>query len=260
MNKLQSAIEYAQKGFYVIPTDGKRPLIKFANTPPLTVEQVKYYWSKYPDANIALRTVDFFVVDIDAKQAHGVDGIKSLHNLPKGAIIPTLSQRTASGGYQLFYQKPHDSDVKQIIGFRAGIDIKAHINNYAIVPPSNTNKGVYQWINPKAPIKSPSKRLLELLKTYNPPRNSFHFVSQARNNSIGKKWTGIVLDNLVQGAPEGQRNDYLTRLCGQMIYAGADSETVWTLINYANQFNTPPLEDREVGKIVASVLKEELSK
>lgn len=260
MDKLRSALKYARLGYSVLPMDGKHPLIKFAGRPALTTDQIKKCWSKYPDANIALRTVDFFVVDIDTKQAHGVDGMKSLHNLPKGAIIPTLSQRTASGGYQLFYQKPHDSNVKQIIGFRAGIDIKAHINNYAIVPPSNTNKGVYQWINPKAPIKAPSKRLLELLKTYNPPRNSFHFVSQARNNSTGKKWTGIVLDNLVQGAPEGQRNDYMTRLCGQLIHAGAENETVWTLINYANQFNTPPLEDREVGKIVASVLKEELSK
>lgn len=260
MNKLQSAIEYAQKGFYVLPTQGKQPLIKFANTPPLRVEQVKHYWSKYPDANIALRTVNFFVLDIDTKEAHGKDGMKSLHNLPKGAIIPTLSQRTASGGYQLFYQKPHDSDVKQIIGFRAGIDIKAHINNYAIVPPSNTNKGVYQWINPKAPIKSPSKRLLELLKAYNPPQNSFHFVSQARNNSTGKKWTGIVLDNLVQGAPEGQRNDYMTRLCGQMIHAGADDSTVWQLLQYANSFNSPPLENKELEKILSSIIREEIGK
>lgn len=103
MNKLQSAIEYAQKGFYVIPTDGKRPLIKFANTPPLTIEQVKYYWSKYPDANIALRTVDFFVVDIDTKEAHGKDGMKSYQTLVNsGMIAPTLAQLTASGGNQLF--------------------------------------------------------------------------------------------------------------------------------------------------------------
>lgn len=70
----------------------------------------------------------------------------------------------------------------------------------------------------------------------------------------------MVLDNIVTGAPEGCRNDYLTRLCGQMIHAGAENETVWTLLNYANQFNTPPLDDTEVGRIVVSVLKEELRK
>lgn len=83
---------------------------------------------------------------------------------------------------------------------------------------------------------------------------------QARYQTKKKRWTGEVLDNIVTGAPEGYRNDYLTRLCGQMIYAGAESETVWILINYANQFNQPPLDDEEVGKIVASVLKEELRK
>lgn len=69
-----------------------------------------------------------------------------------------------------------------------------------------------------------------------------------------------MLDNLVSGAPNGQRNDYLTRLCGQMVHAGAESKTVWTLLNYANQFNDPPLDEKEVGKIVVSIFKEELGK
>ena len=66
-DKLTAAIEYANKGFSVLPMDGKQPLIKFANQPPLTVKQIKNYWSKWPEANIALRTVDFFVLDIDTK-------------------------------------------------------------------------------------------------------------------------------------------------------------------------------------------------
>ena len=78
MDKLQSALKYARLGYSVLPMKGKHPLIKFANRPALTADQIKKYWSKYPNANVALRTTNFFVVDIDTKQAHGKDGMKSI--------------------------------------------------------------------------------------------------------------------------------------------------------------------------------------
>ena len=257
MNKLQSAIEYAQKGFYVLPTQGKQPLIKFANTPPLTVEQVKHYWSKYPNANIALRTVGFFVVDVDTKQAHGKDGMKSIKDLPKGVILPTRTQQTASGGFQMFYKKPNQH-MKQIIGLLPGVDIKAHPNNYVLVPPSTTEKGTYQWFNADAPIKEPSAPLLKMIANYQAPIKKHHPFYSC--NSTAKEWTGKVLDNIVSGAPQGQRNDFMTRICGQMIHAGADDNTVWLLLQYANSFNSPPLETKELEKILSSIIREEIGK
>lgn len=254
MDKLKSAIEYARLGFSVLPMKGKQPLIKFANQPPLTVKQIKNYWSKWPNANIALRTNKFFVVDIDTKQAHGQDGIKSINQLPQGVIIPTRTQKTASGGYQMFYEKPHDSQVKQVIGLLPGVDIKAHPNNYVVVPPSTTDKGQYRWLNPKAPIKHPSRLLIDMIHNYHPQTGRRQYYKP------GKKWTGKVLDNIVQGAPEGQRNDYMTRLCGQMIHAGADDSTVWQLLQYANSFNSPPLENKELEKILSSIIREEIGK
>lgn len=256
MNKLQSAIKYAKLGYSVLPMNGKHPLIKFADHPPLTNDQIVKCWTKHPTANVALRTTNFFVVDIDTKQAHGKDGMKSIKQLPSGVILPTRTQKTASGGYQMFYMKPPDSHLTQVIGLLPGVDIKAHPNNYVLVPPSTTEKGEYRWLNATAAIKQPSQTLLKMIYNHHPTVREPHQASyQAK-----KKWTGMVLDNIVIGAPEGCRNDYLTRLCGQMIHAGAENETVWTLLNYANQFNTPPLDDTEVGRIVVSVLKEELRK
>lgn len=254
MNKLQSAIQYAKKGFYVLPMHGKQPLIKFANNPPLDLNQIKYYWSKYPDANIALRTVDFFVVDIDTKEAHGANGMQSLKQLSQGVLTPTLAQRTASGGYQLFYRKPTGVEVKQVIGWKPGIDIKAHINNYVVVPPSTNNKGKYRWINAKAPIKEPSNQLVELINSYH-PQQTHHINHRQHNYMAVKTWAGRVLDNLIAGAPQGQRNDYLTRVCGQLVRTGANAETVLHLLLYANQFNNPPLNNNEVKNIVVSILK-----
>ena len=253
---MQAAIEYAKQGFYVLPMDGKRPLIRFADQPSLTPDQINYYWNKWPAANVALRTVDFFVVDIDTKEAHGANGLQSLKQLPQGVITATRAQATASGGFQLFYQKPADSNIKQVIGLLPGIDIKAHANNYVVVPPSTTSKGQYCWINAQAPMNPPSKQLLGMIDNYHPQQLSEHRGTiQALSN---KSWAGRILDNLVTGAPEGQRNDYLTRVCGKLIKTGANRSTVWQLLNYANEHISPPLPRKELENIVSSVIKEEL--
>ena len=75
------AIKYTEHGFSVIPIgQNKRPLIKFADKPPLTTNQIKEIWAKYPDANIALKTEKFFVVDVDRHSAN-IDGLNSIREL-----------------------------------------------------------------------------------------------------------------------------------------------------------------------------------
>ena len=61
------ALLYQQKGFSVIPISPttKRPLIEFADKPPLDADGINEVWNQYPNANIALRTTNFFVIDID---------------------------------------------------------------------------------------------------------------------------------------------------------------------------------------------------
>ena len=61
------ALLYQQKGFSVIPISPttKRPLIEFADKPPLDADGINEVWSKYPNANIALRTTNFFVTSTD---------------------------------------------------------------------------------------------------------------------------------------------------------------------------------------------------
>lgn len=255
-DKLTNALKYAERGYYVLPAKGKRPLIKFADQPPLTAEQIKEYWRLWPDANIALRTADFLVVDIDTKQAHGANGLASAKQLTKVRLLTrTLEQVTASGGRQLFYRKPSNTEIKQVIGLKPGIDIKAHPNNYVIVPPSTTSKGQYHWIDETAPMQLPPDGLIELINSYHPQN---HVAPTYQQRPSGKLWTGTVLDSVIKGAPQGQRNMFLTRLCGQMVHAKAEPKTVVTLLHYANEFNEPPLSANEVDRIIESVLREEL--
>ena len=74
------AIQYAKKGFSVIPTVGKKPLVKFADLEPLTSAEIEKFWTSHPYANIALKTDQFFVVDVD-RHEDGDDGTLSIKNL-----------------------------------------------------------------------------------------------------------------------------------------------------------------------------------
>ena len=61
----------------------------------------------------------------------------------------TLVQRTASGGYHYFFMKPKAINITQAINFMDGIDIRAHVNNYVLMAPSQINgnqkKGGILW-------------------------------------------------------------------------------------------------------------------
>ena len=59
------ALYYAAKGFSVLPVKGKQPIIKFANKPPLTADDIKKIWNLNPTSDIALKTDKFFVIDVD---------------------------------------------------------------------------------------------------------------------------------------------------------------------------------------------------
>lgn len=158
-NLVNYAVRYAKAGFSVLPMIGKKPMIKFADQPALTVDQIQSYWRSHPYAQLALRTTNFFVVDID-EHSNGADGFQSFKDYEHPEYFrETLSQKTAGGGRQLFYLKREDSTVQQNIGWLPGIDIKAHVNNYVMVAPSERNGKAYQWEN-RNPIATGTAELV----------------------------------------------------------------------------------------------------
>ena len=140
------ALKYQNLGFSVIPINpkNKMPLIEFADKPAMTASEIEAFWDGYPNANIALKTTNFFVIDIDKHgKSNGFESLKKWKYLK--LIEPTLQAKTASGGKHLFYFKRDDEPITQMIGFLPGVDIKAHENNYILVAPSATDKGQYEW-------------------------------------------------------------------------------------------------------------------
>ena len=115
------ALQYQKLGFAVIPINpkNKRPMIEFADKPKMTAEEIESFWDQHPNANIALKTTNFFVIDIDKHgKENGFESLKRWKYL--NLIEPTLQAKTASGGKHLFYFKREDSPITQMIGFLPG--------------------------------------------------------------------------------------------------------------------------------------------
>ncbi|PNS34555.1 DNA primase, partial [Mesotoga sp. B105.6.4] len=100
-NLVNYAKTYAAHGFSVIPIVNKRPLVKFANRPALTKEEIDAIWTKHPTASIALQTREFLVIDVDRHE--GGDGMESIKSLGHNEWFKsTLCEKTHSGGFNFY--------------------------------------------------------------------------------------------------------------------------------------------------------------
>lgn len=260
-NLVNYAIAYAQKGLSVLPMLDKKPLITFADKPPLTVDEVRQYWKQFPYAQIAVRTIDIFVIDIDTKAAHGSDGFASLDRFNQehpGLIIPTLEQETSSGGRQLIYFKRPDMDMTQHIQWLPGVDVKAHVNNYFMIAPSERKGKEYKWLNHN-PIVTPSRELIELINkrphsksTYQPGDYKF---------SDEKTATSELFESIVNGLGEtGGRNNALASFVGGLLFRNVEVETAYELAKQANENTSKSLPAREFERTFESMVQKEIKR
>lgn len=251
-NLVNYAVAYAKAGFSVLPMVGKQPLIKFADQPPMTVEEIKRFWQTHPYAQIAMRTTNFFVVDID-EHPDGADGFASFKNYEHPEYFRnTLSQHTAGGGRQLFYLKREDCHIQQNIGWLPGVDIKAHINNYVMVAPSEHNSGQYRWEN-KNNIVTAS---LELVNAINDkPETNLDLNIDYDQKSA----TAELFETITSGLGDtGGRNNALASFAGGLLFRGVDPKSVLDLAKIANSRTTDSLSEREIVRTVESMVKKEI--
>lgn len=254
-NLVNYALNYASHGFSVIPigTD-KRPLIKFADKPPLTGDEIKRIWQKYPTANIALKTDKFFVIDVDRHEGDGMESIKALNH--NEWFKDTLTERTAHNGFHFFFTKPKNVAIQQNIGFLPNVDLKAHENNYVVVAPSVLGEKKYQWLNSK-PIRPAPAGLLELIKSKQkeiPPTKVAEIMLGMRKRT---KTTGL-FETIVKGfGDKGKRNDNLASFMGGLLMRNVDPYLAAKLAVIANDNTPDPLPLTEVERTVNSMIEKE---
>lgn len=261
---LRFALGYSRRGYSVIPLipNTKRPMQAFADKPPLTEEEIKEIWTKTPNANIAIKTVDFFVIDIDL---HGEsNGFESLKNWKYLKEIPKTSQVvTASGGKHLYFKKRVGDTIPQRIAFLEGVDIKYNVNNYVVAPPSEINGKVYYWDMdkslPNLQLAEATKELMEAIRetagiTSEP---EFKYKGALSHFKVDKprisKVTEAVNECLQGLGGEGARNNKVASYTGKLISMGIEREIVELLVNVMNDKSPKPLTPRELNNTIQSM-------
>lgn len=152
---LAAALAYAADGVAVLPCQhwgpkAKAPLnrrgYKGATCDAATIRR---WWKRWPLAMVAIVPPRGVVVlDVDPRNGGTLNALERING---GPLPPTLTARTGSGGWHLYYLTDHDGDLAAHLTFEGraveGIDVKRGATGYLIAPPSihPTTGGTYEW-------------------------------------------------------------------------------------------------------------------
>ncbi len=258
--RIDAAVAYAQAGLAVFPVHsvehrqcscgnpqcrnkGKHPRTA-SGLKDATVDtrQVKSWWETWPTANIGICTgkeSGIFVVDID-----GEEGFEWLHKQP---FAQTPMVRTGSGGIHVFFRYPTDREIKNSARKIAPqVDIRGD-GGYVIAPPSSHASGnFYEWIQSwtEVPFAEAAQAVLDEITTAK---------TKKAKATVDPK--GAFVRGQYLGTEEGGRDESLFRYACSLESHHYEPEEFQEKVFEANKRNTPPLEDAEVEKIIASAQK-----
>lgn len=265
-----AALSLAESGLFVFPvwevTDGRcacggqktcneakhprLPWKKNATSDPATV---KYWWKKWPNANIGIATGPsrLAVIDVDPRNG-GNESFESLIQVCTDLEASVPKVRTGGGGFHLYFKQPESGDVPSTNGkippWR-GIDTRGD-TGYIIAPPSSHISGEqYRWIRPlEFPLKPFPANLREML------------LSRQSDASIRKR-SGTSLTDLFKGTriKEGGRNESFASFAGTLRTAGLPADINFQFLlwlrsqGYAE--NQESFPDDEIASIVSQSYK-----
>src|SRR3990167_1548288 len=141
---LNNALRCVERGWHIfplrpnekIPFSGSRGFKDASNS----LETVKKWWTKNPDANIGIATgkvSGITVIDVDVKK--GKKGKESAESI-KGFLYKTFTVGTTTGGWHLYYRNTEPLGSKN--DFMNGIDVKSD-GGYVVAPGSKINDKNY---------------------------------------------------------------------------------------------------------------------
>ncbi|MGY5275214.1 bifunctional DNA primase/polymerase [Lactiplantibacillus plantarum] len=255
---LDKAIELAQKGYAVYPLieNTKKPPKGVAGYRAATSDQNTIFaWFKnHPNYNLGLRLdlSDLLVVDIDMHDPtkNGRDSLAQLFKQGKTLPNDTYIERTAHDGLHYFLK--YTGAKARKVDVWPGIDL---LSDFTVIAPSEINGKMYEPLDGRtlADIKPAPQWLVDKLAG-----QEVNWSSDRACVTRQKKYTGRLLDEMVTGTTQGNRNAWLTKIAGRMFGVGADPKTVYNMLSVINDsFVDPALPSKEVNVIFQSILKRE---
>lgn len=254
------ALHYQKLGYSVIPIDkkSKRAITKFKDK-TFSENEIRRFWHEQPAANIAWRTTDFFVIDIDVSVTE--NGYESLKEWELSQYIPkTLTATTPSGGKHIFLKKPQGIELSQDIRVKPGIDIKANKNNYVLVAPSNNAKGSYKWDKSTEQMAEAPAEIISILQTSKQPKEPMSFTTDYSRGEFSSK-TAKLFEQVVFGlGDKGGRNNALASFVGGLLMRGVDVDATYLLAKIANHYTPDSLPVDEVDRTFESMVRKEMDR
>jgi replicative DNA helicase len=241
----------------------KVPLVpwkEYQNRRP-TEAEVRDWFTKWPDANIAIVTgkiSNLVVFDLDSKNA--------VQYAQEQGGFPATAKAKTGKGYHLYMQHP-GFEIGNSVNKNLDIDIRAD-GGYVAAPPSIHGSGrLYVWeegvsIHEKTPAPcepwmigylknisegaSVSKQSKEMA-----PKPSDNANAASKQNA--KDDYAAILRN---GAVEGMRNHTATKLAGHLLAKGISEDEVWSMLKMWNTSkNKPSIDETELRRTFNSVAK-----
>lgn len=225
---LAAALDYAGRGWSVLPLEGKIPRNRNGLTSASTnVGQLGDWWRRWPDANVGIRTgAESGLVVLDVDPRHG--GLLSLEKLKRqhGSLAPVPQVLTGSGGQHLYFAHP-GVEVRNSAGkVGDGLDIRGD-GGYVVAPPSIHESGnPYKWLRVDGLEAAPSW-LLEASASTN----------------------GNTAANIPDVIPEGQRRAAMLTVAGKLKRAGLSGDEILPTLQKMNERCRPPLDEQELASV-----------
>lgn len=214
----------------------------------LSLEQVRQWWTQWPEANIGIPTgalSGVWVLDID-----GEEGEKSLSELEKinGKLPQSVEVISGGGGRHIYFAMPANFIIPcSASKIAEGVDIRGD-GGYIVAPPSIHPSGKrYEWsVDSAEDFVSAPEWLLNLVKEDTPKQG----------NKSPVDWVSIL-----KGVTEGSRNDSLARLAGKLLGHRLDPQiSLYLLAAWNDARCNPPLPYDELYKTFLSIAQKEAKK
>lgn len=262
MTKLQAALALAARGFKVFPAvpGGKTPLFEgwqaVATSDP---EAVRALW--FDDImgveqpwNVGILTTGLLLVDVDNKP--GKDGDLGIFNLElDGKFLPeTFEQRSASGGYHLFYRTeiPVGNSGSRIAN---DVDVRGD-GGLVIGAGSEVDGKAYSILN-DAPLALAPEWLVELCNKSRVVHTTDGGHGQAVDSEYAERRGTHYLERDAPLAVEGSSGNHTTYTVAAVLRdLGCDQLLAYCLLlDHWNDRCEPPWAPEELDKIVENVYR-----